>query len=167
MVPSLSSILSSLGPFNSLPSPRDSFPLFLSLKSVIKTSPSLSFSKYLCVYTYILLYYVLHIRVLVSSLLYWPNMSVQVVPPISQLLYSNGRYSSSKSATSVFGTTRDFLFVDFIGLCSKSKRRIRASSGGPSISRFHSKNLSAIKAVIDLERTGNASTQSSDSKRKV
>lgn len=59
------------------------------------------------------------------------------------------------------------MFVDFIGLSAKSRRRVRAASGVSAVSKFKRANFSPIKAVIDLERLGNASTQSENPERKV
>uniref|UniRef100_A0A161ZY01 glutamate synthase (ferredoxin) n=1 Tax=Daucus carota subsp. sativus TaxID=79200 RepID=A0A161ZY01_DAUCS len=81
-------------------------------------------------------------------------MSVQSIP---HLLYSN----------SVFSSNRDCVFVDFIGLSAKSRRRVRAASGVSAVSKFKRANFSPIKAVIDLERLGNASTQSENPERKA
>lgn len=59
------------------------------------------------------------------------------------------------------------MFVDFIGLSAKSKRRVRPASGVSAVNKFRTNNLSPIKAVIDLQRLGNASSQSSNPERKV
>lgn len=59
------------------------------------------------------------------------------------------------------------MFVDFIGLSAKSKRRVRAATGVSSVNKFRSTNFSPIRAVIDLQRLQNASTQSSNPERKA
>ncbi|KAM7505251.1 hypothetical protein LguiB_004155 [Lonicera macranthoides] len=85
-------------------------------------------------------------------------MSVQSVPHIPQVLLSN--VHSRNHTSSVFSTGNRFVFVDFVGLCSQSKRtrrRIGASS----------KKWSTIKAVFDQELVGTKSMKSEESKPKV
>ncbi|CAK9188496.1 unnamed protein product [Ilex paraguariensis] len=93
-------------------------------------------------------------------------MLVRSVPHIPQLLHSNGQ---PPKGSSLFAANRDFVFVDFVGLCCKSKRTRRriGDLNGRSFHRLATKNWSAIRAVLDLERVSNASEQVSDLKRKV
>ncbi|KAK3043194.1 hypothetical protein RJ639_001627 [Escallonia herrerae] len=72
-----------------------------------------------------------------------------------------------------FGGKNDgeLVFVDFVGLCCKSKharRRLGASaSSRQAHRRFAAKSWSEIRAVLDLERAANASAKSTRSKVKV
>lgn len=85
-------------------------------------------------------------------------MSVQSIPRIPQL---------ASKPTSVFSSNREFLFVDFVGLCCKSKtqRSISSSRSVRSFSKKKNWSSSSIKAVLDLERVNNGSQP--DSKPKV
>ncbi|KAK2981099.1 hypothetical protein RJ640_021153, partial [Escallonia rubra] len=96
-------------------------------------------------------------------------MAVHSVANMPQLLYPNGQ--SSMASASAFAANRELVFVDFVGLCCKSKharRRLGASaSSRQAVRRFAAKSWSEIRAVLDLERVANASAKSTRSKVKV
>lgn len=84
-------------------------------------------------------------------------MSVNTVAgQVPQLLYSNGRLAS-----------RETVFLDFVGLSSKSSKRTRRRLGVASSSSRSTrvgvlgKNWS-IRAVLDLERVGTLDKSSSN-----
>lgn len=83
-----------------------------------------------------------------------------VVGQVPRLLYSNGQ----------LGNSRDWVFVDFVGLgckssSKKSRRRVGISSTTRSTRGLLGKNWSSssIRAVLDLERIGTCSSSSSSS----
>lgn len=86
-------------------------------------------------------------------------MSVNTVAgQVPQLLYSNGQLGS-----------RDLVFLDFVGLCSRSSRRTRrrlAVSSSTRLTRggglFGSHSSLPIKAVLDLESIGTVRKSSTD-----
>lgn len=86
-------------------------------------------------------------------------MSVNTVAgQVPQLLYSNGQLGS-----------RNLVFLDFVGLCSRSSRRTRRRLGVSTSTRltrggglFGNQSSLSVKAVLDLENTNTVCKSSTD-----